>query len=137
LDNGCICNMAPLPTTCGAGTVSECYGTHIAATVVDPAYGNTICSEAVQNHSLQNQALFLNDSIDSPDGLFTYPKTDIHLLFGGLDATAAVPQGLDWQALITSKNAAACAPTSGHSIADTKAGAEQIATDIINFCKLQ
>ena len=135
VDYGCICNQPAKPTPCG-GPAGECYGRD-AVKFIDPAYGSNICSSAELTHDTTNQALFYSDSVASADALFAYPKTDVHLLFGGLDDSAAVPLGMEWGVLITTKNTVECVADAPHPIPDVLDGATTIANDLINYCRLQ
>lgn len=139
VDHGCVCNQPPVPTAAtgcpNAQPLSECY--QGAGTLLDAAYGSSICSEAISTGDTTNAALFLNDSIASPDANLSYPKTAVHCLYGGQDMSSAVPQGLDWATIILTNHTIACVPTAPHSIPDDANGANMIATDLINSCKLQ
>jgi hypothetical protein len=135
VDHGCICSQPPVSTTAtgcpNAPAISECYGG--SSTLLDAAYGSTICSQG----DTANATLFLNDSVASPDANLSYPKTAVHFVYGGQDTSAAVPLGLDWATIILTSHTIACAPTAPHAIADDMAGANMIASDLINSCKLQ
>ena len=143
LDHGC----APIDkftacAICGLGTHQESYGSSIAQNGVDPAYtGNTNgggpCSIDYMG-STANAKMLQNDSILSP----LFPPilsftTDIHFAFGGEDSnTAALPEGLDWASMITSETAIVCVPTAPHLLPSSQAGAAQIESDLISYCKL-
>ncbi|HUI41654.1 MAG TPA: hypothetical protein VL523_06775 [Terriglobia bacterium] len=137
LDYGCICNRPVTATPCGEGLLSWCYGLGNAEKFVDPAYGNTWCSTAVETHSTAHKGQFFYDSIDSSTASYTYPTTDVHVVFGGQDSTAAVPQGTDWVDLITTKKSIDCVADAGHALPETLDGAEKVANDLIDYCKIQ
>ena len=61
----------------------------------------------------------------------------MNLVFGGADDSAAIPIGQDWFNNITSSKSQACLAGGIHSMANTLAGAQQIANDLIGMCKLQ
>jgi hypothetical protein len=135
IDHGCICDQPPVPTACGT-MMPECYG-GAAASILDPAYGSAICSSAGQTHDMTNAALFLMDSVVSPDATLSYPCTDVHNLYGGMDGTSAVPLGYDWISKVTSKKTVACLANDMHPIPSAMDGAQMIANDLIMFCKKQ
>ena len=138
LDYGCICNQPAKQTPCVAAPLAECLGLSNAQNFVDPAYSSDICSDAMETHDATNQALFYSDSVASADALFAYPKTDVHVIFGGLDTKGgAAALGLEWVTLITTKNTVECVADAPHSIPDVLDGATTIASDLINYCHLQ
>jgi hypothetical protein len=137
LDYGCLCKQGTASTPCGQGELNYCYGTANAA-IVDPAYAQPICSNAVNGHPSPIAAeLFLSDSIDSPGAVLAFPKTYVNVLYGGQDNSAAVPLGLQWYDQINSKKSQACIADAPHPIANAKDGANQIANDLITLCRLQ
>ncbi len=136
VDSGCICLNAPVQTPCGQGAIAECYGIPTAQSVIDPTFHNHICSQAVRSHNQRNQALFLDDSVDAADALYSYPHTYVRQLLGGQDNTSAVPQGVDYFNNVTSQKSQACVADAPHGIADVLDGAEQISNDVITYCKL-
>jgi hypothetical protein len=69
--------------------------------------------------------------------VYDFPNTNVNLVFGSADNSAGIPVGQDWFNHITSTKAQACLSGGMHSMANTLAGAEQIANDLINLCKLQ
>ncbi|HXJ94652.1 MAG TPA: hypothetical protein VMT20_17530 [Terriglobia bacterium] len=128
---------------CGFGTLQESYGPTIAESGIDPAYTGVVqpggpCYEGVKG-STQDASLLHHDSTlsDTYPPTLSFPATDIHFAFGGLDTSAAIPEGLDWASMITSKTAIVCVPSAGHMLASSQAGAVQIGHDLINYCKLQ
>jgi hypothetical protein len=135
LDQGCLCGVAPITVgtdACGK-TLSPCYPAPVAQTQIDPAYGNNDCSTANQSAA----STFLNDSVMSSDAMLLYPKTDVHVLYGGQDTSSAIPQGWEWSSAIQSNHTIACVANATHGIADSLDGATQISNDLINHCHLQ
>jgi hypothetical protein len=61
----------------------------------------------------------------------------VNLVFGGADNSSAIAIGQDWFNNITSNKSQACVADGQHSLANTSAGATQIANDLINLCTLQ
>jgi hypothetical protein len=142
LDWGCGCKEGSLPVQCGtSSTLGTCFGT-ADAPVWDPAYNPdpsiTICSDAV-NGNLPPGGLnfFFGDSVEAPGALYSFPGTYVNLVFGGADNSSAIAIGQDWFNNISSSKAQVCVPDGEHSMADTLAGAQQIANDLISLCKLQ
>lgn len=123
-------------------SLSLCYSTADAA-VVDPAYATPACTNSIDGNPPADAAnVFLSDS--AADGtlpsLFKFSDTYVNLLFGGLDASAAVPQGVAWADTITTSTTApkmACVSDAPHSLPSVTDGADQIVTDITSNCKLQ
>jgi len=122
-------------------SLSLCYSPADAA-VVDPAYAQPACTASINGNPPSDAAnVFLSDSI--ADGLqpslFKFPKTYVNLVFGGQDASAAVPQGVAWGNTITSSNTAppVCVLDAPHAIPSVTDGASQIVADITQNCKLQ
>ena len=142
LDWGCGCTEGKLPVQCGSSaSLGTCFG-KVDAPVWDPAYdpsgATAVCSNAV-NGTLPPGGLnfFLGDSVEAPGANYNFPKTYVNLVFGGSDNSSAIPIGQDWFNNITSNKAQACVAGGLHSLANTQAGALQIANDLINLCKLQ
>jgi hypothetical protein len=137
IDHGCMCNTPPVDTPCGQGPLSECYGSD-ANKFIDPAYNPTgsRCSNAEANHDPTHQQQFINDSILSPDAVLSYPTTDVHFVFGGLDVGPEPPQAMLWAPLIQAKVpvAADCVADGTHQIADAQDGAQKISDDLISRC---
>src|SRR5580700_3318165 len=115
---------------------SYCVGLDAAVNFIDPAYPGPYCSEETENHSTTFDSIFLQDSILAPDGVLSYPNTNVRFLYGGLDYSAVPNQGRLWEDAITSSKSSQCLPDAPHEIPDVLDGAEQISTDIINDCKL-
>lgn len=143
LDYGCAPqNKYTACAICGFGTLQESYGLTIAENGIDPAYTGVIqtggpCYEGVKG-STQDASLFLHDSTlsDIYPPTLSFPTTDIHFAFGGLDTSAAIPEGLDWASMIKSHTAIVCVPSAGHMLASSQAGVAQIKSDLITYCKL-
>lgn len=142
LDWGCGCQEGKLAVQCGSSTsLGTCFG-KADAPVWDPAYNPAattgVCTTAVEG-TLPTGGLnfFLGDSVEAPGAVYNLPKTYVNLVFGGADNSSAIPIGQDWFNNITSTKAQACVPGGLHSLANTLAGAQQIANDLISLCKLQ
>ena len=133
-DWACSCLQPNATNPCGV-RASYCIGVVDAQTFVDPSYPGPWCSSETANHSTINDPIFLHDSVNAPDAALAYPNTFVRFLYGGLD-TEAPNQGHVWASSITSSQAEACVPNVGHSIPSTLAGAQQIAADLLNYCKL-
>jgi hypothetical protein len=135
IDWGCL-GTSPAITmgadACGQ-TLSPTYPSEIASSLLDTAYGNNTCSTQQSSAA----GTFLNDSIMSPQTALSYPATDVHVLYGSLDTSSAVPQGWEWSSAIQSKHTISCVAGAPHGIPDTTQGATQISNDLINFCHLQ
>lgn len=134
-DWACDCLHPSAVDSCG-NFLSYCVGVDAAENFIDPAYPGPYCSEEMENHSTIFDSIFLQDSILAPDGVLSYPKTNVRFLYGGLDISAAPVQGRLWEDAITSSTSSQCLPDAPHEIPDVLDGAEQIATDILNGCKL-
>jgi hypothetical protein len=135
IDQGCLCNGVSVQDPCASGTISMCYTTE-AGVFLDPSYNNKACSSAEQTHHSPMRAQFLHDSLNSPDATYNFPTTNIHLLFGGLDGTVGVAQGMTWAGVITgsSKPTVECVADAGHRVPDVLDGATKMANDLIAFC---
>ncbi|HUI42284.1 MAG TPA: choice-of-anchor D domain-containing protein [Terriglobia bacterium] len=137
LDIGCVCAGAKMAGPCGTTLLTTCIGLSDAQAYIDPAYGSPICSNAVTTHDTTNEALFLNDSVASPDATYAYPTTDVHALYGGMDLTASVPLGLDWVNLISTQKEIECVMSAAHSMPDNQTAADKIGSDLASSCKAQ
>jgi hypothetical protein len=147
LDWGCGCKEGSLPVQCGAATsMGTCFGA-ADSPVWDPAYtpsvdtANPYCSNDAVNGVTPPGGVnfFLGDSVEAPGALYNMPKTYVNLVFGGQDISSAIPIGQDWFNDLTTANTTnkqECIADAPHSIPDVLDGAEAIATDIINLCKL-
>jgi hypothetical protein len=145
LDWGCGCSEGKVAVQCGtASTLGTCFG-KVDGGIWDTAYnpaasgGDGLCGTAAQGLGLPPGGLsfFLGDSAEAPGALYDFPNTNVNLVFGSADNSAGIPVGQDWFNHITSTKAQACLSGGEHSMANTLAGAEQIANDLINLCKLQ
>jgi hypothetical protein len=140
LDWGCGCQEGKLAVQCGSSsTLGTCFGKTDGG-VWDGAYSpNTLCSTAAGGGALPPGGLefFLGDSAEAPGANYSFPNTFVNLVFGGADNSSAIPIGQDWFNNITSAKAQACVAGGEHSLANTQAGALQIANDLISMCKLQ
>jgi hypothetical protein len=137
IDSGCICSQPRIATPCAEGMQSECYGVATAQQFVDPAYSTGWCSNAVRTHSTAHQTTFFDDSIDSPNATYSYPTTNVHVVFGGQDFTSAVPQGTDWMNLITTRKTIECVTDAPHDLPSVLDGAQKVASDLQTYCKFQ
>jgi hypothetical protein len=139
LDYACIGNGTPLSTPCGQGVKSVTFLPGDAA-IVDPAYGAPICSEAMGGNTA-NQAQLFSDSVDGPGANYSYPNTAVNIVFGGLDSSVAVPQGMEWwlsqKSSPNSPSTPACVADAPHEMPTVLDAAELIAGDMISMCKLQ
>ncbi len=141
LDWGCGCLEGKLSVQCGSSTsLGTCFGKSDAP-IWDPAYDPNattgLCASAV-NGTLPPGGLnfFLGDSVEAPGALYSFPHTYVNLVFGGSDNSSAIPIGQDWFNNISTNKAQACVAGGLHSLANTLAGAQQIANDLISNCKL-
>jgi len=137
-DWACDCLQPSTTNPCGISQ-GYCVGLEDAQNFVDPAYEPTItdaCSEEVQTGDTSHDALFLSDSILSPDAVLNYPNTFVNFLYGTLDSSTAPNQGHLWEEAITSSKAEACVAMAPHNMPDSLEGAQQIASDLLQFCKL-
>ena len=73
----------------------------------------------------------------APGATYSFPKTHVNLVFGASDNSSAIAIGQDWFNNISTTKSQACVVGGLHSLANTQAGALQIANDLINSCKLQ
>ncbi len=142
LDWGCGCTEGKLAVQCGSSTtLGTCFG-KADAPVWDPAYdpsGTTaVCTNATSgNLPPGGLNFFLGDSVEAPGATYSLPKTNVNLVFGDADNSSAIAIGQDWFNHITSTKGQACVSGGMHSMANTLAGAQQIANDIIGMCKIQ
>jgi trimeric autotransporter adhesin len=134
-DWACDCLQPNVVDACGVSK-GYCVGLADAEDFIDPAYSTPVCSEEVAMHSTTNDAAFLQDSVMSPDAVLSYPNTFVKFLFGGRDSSNAPTQGQTWESAILSSKANSCVADADHEIPDALDGAQQIASDILTFCKL-
>ena len=137
IDYGCICDQGTGPTSCGNGPLGQCYGVKTAQMSMDQAYASTICSSAVTTHNRTNAALFLNDSLNSADATLSYPTTDVHIVFGGLDKSSAVPLGQYFADRVTTNHTVDCVADAPHSLPDVQDGGAKVSDDLTAFCHKQ
>jgi hypothetical protein len=140
LDWGCGCSEGKMAVQCGSSSIlGTCFGKVDGAIWDSADTPNTWCSTAAGGGAPPPGGLnaFLNDSVEAPGANYNFPKTYVNLVFGGADNSSAIAIGQDWFNNITSTKAQACVPGGLHSMANTLAGAEQIANDLISLCKLQ
>jgi hypothetical protein len=152
LDLGCVCNNnvnGPVgPCTSDTGPAPLCYSTSEAA-IIDPAYQvqgqsnpPTVCSDGLGGTVTTNFNRLASDSIDwepfTPNPIPLSPDLTVNMRFGGTDQSAAVPQGMYWDSAIrpVPTSPPACTEDASIEIPNMPDGAENIATDIINGCKL-
>src|SRR5271165_1095040 len=132
IDYGCLCNGSSPKSPCGTRNKS-CYGNGTTAQrLTQSAYGNTDCSQKV----VADQTLWDNDSVSSPHASYSFPNTDVHFLFGGLDTSSAVPQGLLFANQIKTQKEIGCVADAAHDITEVLDGANQIISDLQTYCKV-
>ena len=143
LDLGCAPPSStacqPHQFTCNSGdpveNLSTCYTTDEAG-IIDMAYSQPLCKNAV-NGATPPAGLFQSDSIMGAPAR-SFPKTRVHVLFGGQDQSAAVEQGMAWfDGLTSTTSSQSCVSDAPHPIPSAADGASTIATDIQTMCKLQ
>jgi hypothetical protein len=132
LDIGCL-GTYPSVFTQACGVVGTQTYTANQAALFDSSYGNRDCSHHVQSDA----DLWYDDSVDSPDATYSYPSTDVHVLFGGKDTSVAAPFGQDWAYQIITKCTIGCVQDAGHNLPDSLDAAQQILGDLTSYCKLQ
>jgi hypothetical protein len=133
-DYACINNVKPAVEYCSGTNIGMGVGYDNAVKYVDPAYPGAWCSTSLQTGGTQYEEQFLNDSVTSPDAVLSYPHTTLRFLFGGLDTSSAIRQGLLYQSLITTSTSYGCVKDAPHSIPLALDGAEQIAAEVIANC---
>ena len=129
--DGCRCSQQTMQTTKCAGVQGTCYGTD-ANMFLDPAYGNTNCSNP---SSTPQTATWLSDSIVSSDGksVLNY-KTPVEFIFGAQDFGSGSALAVLWENAITSTNSFQCVADGPHKIADVMDGAQLIASELVKNC---
>ena len=135
VDYACIDDIPPAVEYCSGAFVGMGVGITNAQNFIDPAYPSPLCSYSTQTHSTTYEQTFLDDSITSPDAILSYPNTRVRFLFGGLDNTTAIREGLNYQSHIAQPSSFACVPDAPHSIPNVLDGAQTIAQDLINNCR--
>jgi uncharacterized protein YjdB len=135
-DWACDCPATNAVSPCGVYG-NFCLGAVSAEDFVDPAYALPVsCSYEILNHSNIYDTIFYNDSVVAPDSVFAYPNTFVNFLYGSLDSAPPTNQGHTWASAITSSKAESCVPNTGHGMPNFLPGAQQISSDILNYCKL-
>ena len=136
-DWACDCLQPPAINPCGISQ-GYCVGLEDAQNFIDPAYTPPVsCSYEVENLStIYDKAYFLPDSILSSDAVLNYPNTFVNFLYGTLDTSTAPNQGHLWEEAITSSKAESCVANAPHNMPDSLEGAQQIASDLLQYCKL-
>jgi hypothetical protein len=134
VDYACLNNVAPAVEYCSNISVRMGVGITNAEDYVDPAYPGPWCSSDLQNHAKNASQQFLDDSVTSPDADLFYPFTRIRFLFGGLDTSSAIRQGLNYQSKILSSTSYGCVADAPHSIPEVLDGAQAIASDLVANC---
>lgn len=131
IDYGCRCNQQTMQTTKCAGVQATCYGTD-ANLFLDPAYGNTDCSNGA---ATPDTAQWQADSIVSSDGksVLNY-KTPVEFIFGAQDFGSGSALAVLWENAITSTNSFQCVADGPHKIADVLDGAQLVASEIVKNC---
>jgi hypothetical protein len=138
IDHGCFCDQAAFAGPCSSTPISTCYPPDIQSEFIDLSYGAPLCTNAYTSGDRSNAGLFLSDSILSgADAMFSFPTTDVHSVFGGLDLSLAVPEGWEWNQAVTSTKSAACVANAGHAMPSYQDAANQIVNDLETYCKLQ
>ena len=134
-DWACDCLQPQIANPCGVPQ-GFCVGLGNAQKYIDPAYPAPLCSDEVQTRTTTYDSTFLHDSILAPDAVFAYPNTFVNFVYGTQDPSTASNQGHAWASAITSSKAESCIADAQHNIPDVLDGAQQIANDIVTYCKL-
>lgn len=147
IDQGCSpCSSSVQGPICAnsMNNANLCYESADAG-IIDEAYQSggasspTLCTSAL-NGNAAPAGLFQSDSIlYNPGNKVSLPNTSVRLLFGALDTSNAVPQGMVWGESISPGASSpsplfACIANAGHPIPDVSDGAMQIASDIQQYC---
>jgi len=145
LDIGCADQDPVLmgPTACGT-QAQESYQTD-AKGLIDPSYSRPYCSDCQNNprctadseYQKSKDPFFTTDSVLSGDEVLDFPQTDLHMVYGTLDDSAASPLGYQWAQQVSGSRGApgiACVPDAGHRVADVIDGAQRIAGDLVTYC---
>ena len=136
-DWACDNTQAPVTDPCGNPDRGFQLADADAVMFVDPAYAPPVsCSYELEHLSTIYDPTFLNDSVMSPDAVLNYPNTFVKFLYGGMDTSTAPNQGHLWEKAITSSTTEACIADAGHTMPDSQDAAQQIANDLLTFCKL-
>lgn len=151
VDQGCSPSCAGLqgPVCSNSSNVATMCYDPADAMVIDEAYqaagasSPTPCTSSIAGNPRTDAAsLFLSDSIvyAPGNGSIKLPNTIVKMLFGDLDTSNAVPEGMVWEESILPSSFSpnplnACLPGVQHDIPSYFAGATQIATDIMTMCQ--
>jgi hypothetical protein len=151
IDQGCspTCSALQGPVCANSSNVATMCYESADATVIDEAYqaanasSPTPCTDSIAgNPGTDATSLFLSDSIVyAPGNLpIKLPNTTVKMLFGDLDTSNAVPEGMVWEESILPSSASPnplnqCLSGVQHDIPSYATGAMQIATDIIDLCQ--
>jgi hypothetical protein len=152
IDQGCspTCSALQGPVCANSSNnPSMCY-LSADASVIDEAYQAanattpTPCTDSINGTPATDAAaLFLSDSIiynSGPGTTIQLPNTTVSMLFGDLDTSNAVPEGMVWEEAILPSSASPsppyqCLPSPvEHDIPSYPTGATQIANDIETLC---
>lgn len=150
IDQGCSpCSSSAQGNVCPGSTNNPnlCYES-ADATIIDEAYQSpgastpTPCTDARNgNPGTGAQALFLSDSIlYSAGNSVSMPNTRFKMLLAEVDTSNAVPQATVFEGLVQPSSSSPnplyqCLPNVQHDIPSYLSGAQQIASDIIQYCK--
>jgi hypothetical protein len=151
IDQGCSpCSSSAQGQVCAGSNNNPnlCYES-ADATIIDEAYQSpgatspTPCSDARNGNPGTNASeLFLSDSILYAGGAQTVamPTTTLKILFGDDDTSNAVPEGTLFEGLASPSPSSPtppfqCLANVQHDIPSYSSGAQQIANDIIQYCK--
>ncbi len=134
VDYGCLDDVPRAVEYCSGADVGMGVGLTDAIDFIDPTYPGPWCSSSMQNHSTLHEQQFLFDSVTSPDAVLSYPNTKIRFLFGGLDDTSAIRQGVNYQSHIAQPTTLGCVQDATHSLPDALDAAQTIAADLVANC---
>src|SRR5262249_3681305 len=101
--------------------------------IVDGTYAAPVCTNTNAGDTSDLPRLLHDSVLDGPDALFSFSKTDVHVVLGGKDDTTAVPEGVLWAQSIATKKTLACAATGGNAVPCALPGADQMISDLTNF----
>jgi hypothetical protein len=138
VDYACINNQREAISPCSAQKHGLGVVPATSAQFIDPAYPDNRCSSAYTTHDRTHEQEFLDDSVTSPDAALLYPGTSVYFIFGGLDASAAIRQGMLYQAQLRTSGTVtgtACVADAPHEMASVADGAAAIVSGILNHCK--
>jgi hypothetical protein len=147
IDQGCSpCNTytGPICASSTMNNVNLCYES-ADASVIDEAYQSagattpTVCTNAEVGEFVPPGQLLSDSIVYNPLVKISLPNTTVKQLFGDLDTSNAVPQGMVWGQSVSPgpgspSPIAACIADAGHPIPDVLDGAKQIAADIQQYC---